>query len=590
MRSRPLLWQLYLWFLPVLVISLAAVGWYASHSLHTFYLGVLDDDLCARGQMLASRLSRADLEQTEALNALCKRLDAETGSRITVVLPSGVVAADSAADATTMENHANRPEIAEALAGVPARSVRFSDTTQRKRMYVAVPIRDGSAVIGVVRLSLPLTRIDQVVFRLYMRIAAAGVITALLAALVCYLASRHLTAPLHHMERVVDGFARGDLTRRIPAIGSAEVVRLADAMNRMAAQLDEHIRTVVQQRNEQRAVFASMTEGVIALDPAQRLIHLNAAARRLLQAVPDKVRGRTIQEVVRNPDLNQFVARTFAAPDRVEGDIVLRAGEDVFLQAHGSVLRDETGVAIGALIVLNDVTRLRKLENVRREFVANVSHELKTPITSIRGFAETLLDGALDQPQEARRFVGIIAEQSLRLESIINDILELSRVEHDAERFQVPLESGDVVPVLQAAVRAAAPLASGRRIAVRLAGAEHAAARIAPALLERAVVNLLDNAIKFSEPGKSVEVVCEDSPAGILIHVKDQGCGIAKEHLPRLFERFYRVDKGRSRKLGGTGLGLAIVKHIALAHGGSVSVESEPGLGSTFTIRLPRAG
>jgi two-component system phosphate regulon sensor histidine kinase PhoR len=360
-------------------------------------------------------------------------------------------------------------------------------------------------------------------------------------------------------------------------------------MNQMAAHLDDRIRTVLRQRNEQEAVLASMVEGVLAVDLEERILRLNRAAGRLLGVRPEQAEGRRIQEVVRKADLQRFVARALANREPVEGDIVLRDAEEGerFLQAHGTVLRGAQGQEIGALIVLNDVTRLRRLETLRRDFVANVSHELKTPITAIKGFVETLLDGAVADPDDAQRFLQIITRQADRLNAIIDDLLDLSRIEQEAEKGGIPLARGALRPVLEAAVQACSMSAREKPLQIVLHCSGELAAQINAPLLEQAIVNLLTNAIKYSEPAGRVVVDAAQFGDKVMVKVQDWGCGISPEHLPRLFERFYRVDKARSRKQGGTGLGLAIVKHIVQSHGGEVVVHSTPGQGSTFTLILP---
>jgi two-component system phosphate regulon sensor histidine kinase PhoR len=330
-----------------------------------------------------------------------------------------------------------------------------------------------------------------------------------------------------------------------------------------------------------------MVEGVMAVDPQERVISLNAAAAALLAADPDQVKGRGLQEVIRNTDLRRFVTRALACDQPIEDDVVLRSDEERVLQARGTSLRDARGRPIGAVIVLNDVTHLRRLENIRRDFVANASHELKTPITSIKGFVETLLDGALHSPDDTERFLRIIARQADRLNAIIEDLLCLAKIEQTATAADVVLQTCRLRDVLQAAIGECVPRATERQIAIRLSCEAELLAQANPALLEQAVMNLLDNALKYSDPESEVHVEALRQGRETLIHVHDQGCGIEEEHLDRLFERFYRVDKARSRKLGGTGLGLAIVKHIVNAHGGHVTVVSSPGQGSTFTIHLP---
>jgi two-component system phosphate regulon sensor histidine kinase PhoR len=298
------------------------------------------------------------------------------------------------------------------------------------------------------------------------------------------------------------------------------------------------------------------------------------------------VEGRTIYETIRNTDLQQFVSRTLTSQAPVEGELVLGDDRDRYVQAHGTVLRGADGMGIGALVVLNDVTRLIKLENIRRDFVANVSHELKTPITSIKGFVETLLMGNVEK-EETSHFLQIVSKHADRLNLIINDLLSLSKIEQGAERNEIALTKEAISDVLQSAILLCTEKGKAKGISIELDCDEELKARFNARLLEQAVVNLLDNAIKYSDSDSVILVAGDLEEDGVVISVTDQGCGIAEEHLPRLFERFYRVDKARSREMGGTGLGLAIVKHIAQSHGGRVDVKSRRDVGSTFTIHLP---
>jgi two-component system phosphate regulon sensor histidine kinase PhoR len=301
---------------------------------------------------------------------------------------------------------------------------------------------------------------------------------------------------------------------------------------------------------------------------------------------------RPLQEVVRNPDLRRFALLAIDCRDPVEDDLVLRGPRDRTIRLRGTALRDLSGEG-GAVIVLNDVTDVQRLENVRRDFVANVSHELKTPIASIKGFVETLLDGAADDPVDNRRFLQIVAKQADRLAAIIEDLLALSRIEQSEGAGTLPLEPARIADVLTAVVGECAPRAADKSIRLVTSCADDLVAEVNPPLLEQALINLADNAIKYSDEGRTttIDAVAEgaDGSGEVVFTVRDEGRGIAPEHLPRLFERFYRVDSARSRALGGTGLGLSIVKHIAQAHGGTVTVESTVGVGTTFTMRLPLA-
>ena len=331
-----------------------------------------------------------------------------------------------------------------------------------------------------------------------------------------------------------------------------------------------------------------MVEGVIAVDVEERILSMNQAAGDIFDCSPPEAQGRSIQEMIRNPDFQRFVSDALAGDAPVRKDLVFYAkDEERVLGGYTTLLKDAEGGRKGILVVLNDVTRLRKLENLRKDFVANVSHEIKTPITAIKGFVEALMDGGVKRPEESDHFLRIVEKHVGRLEAIIEDLLSLSRIEGEEERGEILLEYRPVKEVLKAAVQAVQLKVESKKILLRISGGEHVKAKINSALIEQALINLMDNAVKYSEPGKEIHIEVEEKEKEILIHVHDQGCGIERKHLERLFERFYRVDKARSRKLGGTGLGLAIVKHIMQVHGGSVSVISRPGTGSTFTLHLP---
>ncbi|HEV3022215.1 MAG TPA: ATP-binding protein [Pirellulales bacterium] len=419
------------------------------------------------------------------------------------------------------------------------------------------------------------------------KLVVGTVLVAAMALVFSWVVGRWVSDPLAKVREAADRVAAGDFEHKLRLPDDAEMDHLTEAFQAMSRQWAGRLSALTRRNDEQEAVLASMAEGVLAVDPDERIISLNPAAARLMGVNPREVEGRSLPEVVRNADLNRFVADALACKRPIEGDVVLRGARDCVLQAHGTALRDGAGHSMGAVIVLNDVSRLRQLENIRRDFAANVSHELKTPITSIKGFVETLLDGALRDAADAERFLRIIARQADRLNAIIEDLLSLSRIEKEADAADIVLAAVSVRELLDTARNDCDLPATERNVRISLECDGKARVRANAALLGQAITNLLDNAIKYSEPGGEVWLSARNGDGGVMIEVRDQGCGIAEEHLPRLFERFYRVDKARSRKLGGTGLGLAIVKHIVLAHRGEVTVASQPGKGSAFTIHLP---
>ncbi len=591
MGRRPLIWRLYPAYLVITIISLFMVTWYAVNYMGDFYFREKISDLEIRAKLLGHNIQPLikdglDITTRDELNDYCIQLGRETGTRITIVLDSGEVICDSEESPARMDNHADRPEIVQAMAGRTGSSIRYSYTLETNFMYVAVPLPlDG--VAAAIRTSVQVSSLEAALKSARMRIALGALLAMVLASTVSLLVTRRIVRPLREMKKGVERFASGDLSTRLPIPDTGEFAVLAEEMNSMALQLDERLKAIVNQRNEVEAVLSSMVEGVIAFDGDDRVITINGAAADLLGLDLEKTTGKSVQEAIRNADLQDFIKRTITASSPTEEEIVLHADGEKYIQVHGTHLEDPEGKRIGVLLVMNDLTRIRTLERIRKDFVANASHEIRTPVTSIKGFIETLLDGAMDDPEVASRYLGIIGKHSDRLNAIVEDLLNLSRIEREAESGEILLTDGDIVDVIEEAVEACREAADLKNIEVHSRCGERFIFPINRSLLVQALINLIDNAIKYSEKDKDVLVVCEAVGGGITINVVDNGRGIPPEHQPRLFERFYRVDKARSRDLGGTGLGLAIVKHIVQAHNGEVSVTSTQGEGSTFTITLP---
>jgi len=587
--KRRLLWQIYPAFLIITALGLFLISWNVSGLMKTFYYKEKRaqlENLCR----LAGPSFLEDMEKGDYthIQTLCAQMGRLTQVRYTVIDLGGKVLGDSEELPEKMVNHFDRSEFQTALTGQVGSRIRPSETLQQEMMYVAVAIQTDAEPIAVLRTSVAMTELQATVHSVFMQVVRYGFLIAVMLALLSLAVSWKISRPLELLRLGAERFARGDLTHRLAVPPSREIAALAESMNKMASQLDERIRTIVAQKNEQQAVLSSMIEGVIAVSTDGKVTSLNHAAAEMLQETAAHAEGRTVEEVVRNTELQQFIHQALGSNEPVEGQIILHENSrsEQYLQSHGTMLKDDQGRKIGVLIVMNDMTHIRRLEQVRRDFVANVSHELKTPVTSIKGFIETLLDGAMNKPQDGKRFLEIIARQTDRLNSIIDDLLTLSHIEQ-LSNAQIMMEPLLLHPVLTAAVGLCEIKATEKKMSVQIDCDETAKVIANASLLEQAIVNLVDNAIKYSESESDIRLEVVQNEAETLIHIHDHGCGIAKDQLSRVFERFYRVDKARSRALGGTGLGLAIVNHIAQSHNGRVSVESVVGKGSTFTLHLP---
>jgi len=588
-KSRKLVWRLFFSYIFIVLGALVAAGWYFTHSLDAFLGEQIVVELSERARLLENQIvPYLDPPDPAAVDAVCKISGKASETRFTVILPSGAVIGDTWETPRNMDNHANRPEISGALASGKATFRRFSSTLQQNVVYVAVAVKRDSQPIGVIRAAIPLAQMETQLARIRTESWVIGGIVALLALGVTLAISRQYGRKIDALKQGAARLAEGELAHRLAIPDSEELAGLAESLNRMAAQLESRLQTVVSQRNQLEAVLSSMLEGVIAVSGEERIISVNQAAARWFDIDPEKVRGRSIPEAIRNLAIQEFVTRSLKSRTTVEDDITVYRNGERTLNIKSAPLLDMGPEPIGMLIVFSDVTQLRRLEHMRRDFVANVSHEIKTPLTAIKGFVETLHQNTVETPEEAERFLGIISKHVDRLNTIIEDLLMLSRIENEAERGDIRREQSRLREIFQNAAQICRPQADEKRIQIELGGDEGIAAVVDPVLLEQAVVNLLDNAIKYSDPEKKVLIQAKASGNEVQIRVQDHGIGIEKKHLPRLFERFYRVDKARSRALGGTGLGLAIVKHIAQAHGGHVTVESSLGEGSLFTIHLPR--
>ncbi len=587
MKKKRLIWHIYPSYVILSVLAMTAVVISASRIARSFYYEHTDKQLISASHLIAEQLAaQPDLLKGPGIDSLCKTLARKSSYRVTVILPDGTVAGDSEKDPVSMDNHRMRDEVSQALADGIGRSIRYSDTLKEEMMYVAVPLTVGSSHLATVRTSLSLSRISDATTRMWRQMAWDGLVIAVIAVAAALWMSRRISRPLERIRQSTASLDWDSSEARLPSSDISEVDTLTQALNGMRDQLRTRMTTIQQQHDEQSALLSCMTESVLAVDAHKQLIKMNQAAEQQFHVEADTSLGKNIMEVIRNADLLDLVNKTFASGMPEQREIFITDAQ-IYLMGNGSVLRRADGQRMGAVIVLNDITRVRKMERMRRDFVADVSHELRTPITSILGFAETLRDTSAEDASQRDHFLDIVYRQSVRLQTIVEDLLSLSSIENETEKGEIELNEGHIATAIQGAAQTCQALATEKQIRLEISCAETLPTQMNLQLLQQAVMNLMDNAIKFSEPESTVRVVGIETDGEIVIRVCDQGPGIAQEHHARLFERFYRVDKSRSRRLGGTGLGLAIVKHIALAHQGRVAVESEYGKGSTFSIYLP---
>jgi two-component system phosphate regulon sensor histidine kinase PhoR len=519
------------------------------------------------------------------LESWAVQLGADSGIRITLIRRDGVVLADSSvepAHVRDMQNHRDRPEVRAAFASGRGMNVRRSATTGNTYVYVARTLSGPGGDVMILRLAEPLEQLDALKTRL-----AAAMALAMLAAGIAILFTslwldRRLFEPVSRLIAGAQDLARGRVSR-VAVPDEEELAALALALNRLAATSEQQLDAMSRERDNLQEILASMSEGVLVVDRDGRALMINPAFYQLFDLVGDFT-GRPALEIIRHPGFARLIEDTLRKRQPQSSQIVLPSAERRTLLLASAVL---SGGERGAVVAARDTTELTRVADMRRDFVANVSHELKTPLAAIRGYAETLRDGALDEPPTARRFTDRILSQCRRLQELLDDLLILSRLEGtDAALDREPV---DLDAVARRAVELLTPAAREKRVEIELVEEEVPAVQGDAGNLERLLLNLLDNAIKYNRPDGRITVRLGRCGGDALLEVSDTGIGIPAEAIPRIFERFYRVDKGRAREEGGTGLGLAIVKHIAQAHGGQVDVESRVGRGSTFRVRLPAA-
>ena len=587
MVKKKLFRQIYIPTVILTTIVLFVLAQYTTKKFREFYFEQVIHELDSQSSLLASHVSDflTNKKFTE-LDEFCKKQGKLIGTRITVVLQDGSVVAESNRDVHVMVNHSDRIEIQQAFQEGYGQANRPSGTENVRTSYVARKITYGNDENAVLRTSIRTFSIEKVFEAIYVKILFGAVLAIVTLGLLSIVIIRKITRPIGEISYVAKEFANGNLQNRAPNCDIDEINDLANTINDMAAQLDSRIKDITQQKNETQTIFSSMTEGLLAIDGERRLININKAAADIFGIDVEQVLKNDIGFVIRKTELVDFVEDTFDSDGNTETEITVTGHNDHHLLLHGAkfkVRADEYGV----IIVIADITKLKHLENIRKEFVANVSHELKTPITAIRGFVETLQDGAISDGEQAEKFLNIISRQTDRMHALIEDLLSLSRLEDNSVSNEISFQNEHICDIFNEIVETQSSMTESRNIQFVVDCDENYTIKCNKPLIIQAITNLVDNALKYSSDESVIELIAKAENGKNIIAVKDNGCGIPSMHHERLFERFYVVDKSRSRKLGGTGLGLAIVKHIARAHKGSVDLKSSPGTGSTFTIILP---
>lgn len=579
-------WKLYASYVVLVVLAVATVGVLVGRSITSDSLNEVESSLRVRAVLLRDVAARSTGEP-DSLQARVTALGAAVETRLTVIAADGTVIADSDQSPASMDNHGTRPEVLAAAAEGSGTATRFSRTVASSMMYHALTVRDGETLLGYVRSALPLTVVEERQNELWLLIVSAGFIVTLIAMLLGLFVTRRVTAPLVSMTGVAEAIAGGMYSERVNTHSRDEIGKLSSAFNKMASELEERIATITEDRGKLLTVLSGMVEGVVAVDQELRILHLNASAERILSVVASTSIGKPIWEVTRLLKVNETIEQALQEGKEVTDEICLQQdAKERIVELHAAPLRNGHTEPKGVVLVLHEVTELRRLETVRQDFVANVSHELKTPITAIRGLVETVLDDGEMTPEIRTRFLRKAQDQSMRLSRLVSDLLTLSRLEsHDGVRQNEALELRDLV---EASVANFQPTAEEKKVSLSVELPESAVRVLGDwDALELVFNNLLDNALKYTPANGIVRVQVRSESEEVSVKIEDSGIGISPEHHDRIFERFYRVDKARSRELGGTGLGLSIVNHICKVHGGAVAVQSVPGTGSVFSVRLP---
>jgi len=573
-------------FLLLILFSFSTLYLFISSEIKRFYYNEKTEELSIHTDLVAHSLNSEKITDTDYIYTFCRSFNPESNIRITIIQTDGVVIGDSQEEPQVMDNHNNRPELISAFNRVTGTAVRYSNTLQKDMLYFArLYTIDGTDI--VIRTSLPDESLSATLSLLRKRLMLGGLIILIIGTIFSYIISKTIANPIIRLTEQVDRLRVGNLRERINIKSTKEINILTASFNDLAKQLADRIDSVTLQSNEQKAILSSMIEGIIATDNVGIITRINPAARKILSIEGQDIVDKQVQDIISNKELKEYFKNYLDNHDLGMQEMTIPSNKYQVIRLYGVELVDNNKKRIGSLFVLSDVSQVKKLEKIRQDFVANVSHELKTPITTIKGFVETLEAIKIKDKKTIRKYLNFIGKNTDRMNAIISDLLELSRLEQQEFDTEEVLKEHELKIVLESAIQECNYQAEKKSINIELDCDSEIKVPMDIGLMTQAVINLIENAIHYSDKDSKIKITSKKVKNSVHIFVKDEGQGIDTKHLTRLFERFYRVDKSRSRKHGGTGLGLAIVKHIANIHNGSVSVESKVGTGSTFTLMIP---
>lgn len=560
------------------------------HFVSTFESTLEANAKIASELIMSQGLAELTSADSGILHDMVSRISEDTNARATITLPDGTVLADSWGNSDWVknpsENPKNQPSISTHPETIPS-SRNYATIGQGQWIQATAPLRSGDRILGMVKLSKPIGEIRQIKVNIQSKVMLAALVSIFLAGGIAYLIALNMARPLREMTDIASKISNGDLSRRVRITSGDEMGRLADALNYMADRLSVTIYQTSEERNKMRAILASMVDGVVAVDSNNRIILMNPAAEEMFGVSEEMALGRKFLEAIRNYGLVEAISNATRGEVRTAEFKVFTPDERT-LRVSVTCIEKAGGGEAGVVAVIQDVTELRRLEQVRTEFVSNVSHELRTPLTSIKGFIETLLDGAMEDPDTARRFLQIIQKEANRLERLISDLLDLSRIE--SGHIELKKRPTNLARLAESVHTVLKRQSDAKGLTVEVTIPEEFPEVMADAdLLRQVFMNLIDNSIKYTPSGGKITIGASMGNEAVEVFVEDTGIGIPKAHLSRLFERFYRVDKARSREVGGTGLGLAIVKHIVERHGGKAWIDSEVGKGTRVTFTIPHS-